>query len=73
MKRYSLYIITIAVSGAFGFWLGCPQPVKAAGASRILHVEMKGDSEPIPGWGLGTVVGISCPKESDCYVLMQGN
>ena len=67
---------TIAVATLatiLGFCAGRLTPVKAASASRIVHVEVSGDWSPISGYGFGTVVGISCPKSGDCYVALQGN
>jgi len=69
---------TIAVAtlaAIIGFCVGhfCTPSVKAASASRVVHVTVSSDWEAISGYGLGTVAGISCPGPHDCYVALQGN
>ena len=66
-------IVVAILAAIVSFCAGRLTPVKAISASRVVHVELTGDWAPISGYGLGTVVGISCPKPDDCYVALQGN
>lgn len=67
-------VVIATLTAIIGFCAGrLPDSVKATSASRVVHIDVPGEWAPISGYGLGTVVGISCPKAGDCYVALQGN